>query len=791
MMKFCRAGMLVLILPLAGSAFGAITIADQGKSDYSIVIPAKAPDSVQAAALELQRDIAEATGAKLPIQKENQAKTGPLISLGSTAQAKAAGLSIQNIPPEGYRIVTRGQDLYILGLDTAALITTTSNGRPYNNYTPQPDIPGPQFTENGGFSNGTANGVYTFLEDYLGVRWLLPGDLGRDVPAKATFTIDEIDRTESPLFIYRTLPYVQTTTSVQQWGDHQKLGFSFRLNDGHSWTQTVPAEEFKTHPDWFAMIDGKRVSPVGRYKLETTNPQLVNYFADQAIAALKADPQMNTYSLSPSDSRGWSQSKESKALYDPVPPGAEYPSITPLILKWYHDVSAVVAKKYPKGKLAGFIYSDYLFPPTKGSMTLPDNFTPVIAPSFDYGYTLYRPRTRQLFDEVMGGWAKVAPPTWFYYDLPNQFTLNSGMITPPGIDILNFVFPRLVKYHIKGAKFYGVGAWSQGALVNYISAKLLWNPKLDAAALQAEWLDRAYGPHAAAVMGELYQKLETWFGDYYRTHPSARYMPDEAMFKALFGTHYPEMESLFLKARQQPMTPAQQRRLTLIEQNMIVLQWRLRNAGMLPSDFTSSLQRTDRQVVEMMLKKEKDFDHFWNILSPRWSPALTPVKVQFGAAPAAAAPAKPTRMPNEGRVLLYSTQDGPVQLQAHNVHPGPSFLMYVIDEVTDQSTRQMQTGILYDGLTITFNAKAQTAYYFYAQPNGLRPPPQVTWELSIPNAAVAKATLQDGVIHLQGRSAPFSVYASRRAHVSAQADANGVLLRTGKQAVDRTGVPDE
>jgi hypothetical protein len=194
----------------------------------------------------------------------------------------------------------------------------------------------------------------------------------------------------------------------------------------------------------------------------------------------------------------------------------------------------------------------------------------------------------------------------------------------------------------------------------------------------------------------------------------------------------------------------------------------------------------------MMLKKEKDFDHFWNILSPRWSPALTPVKVQFGAAPAAAdAPAKPTRMPNEGRVLLYSTQDGPVQLQAHNVHPGPSFLMYVIDEVTDQSTRQMQTGILYDGLTITFNAKAQTAYYFYAQPNGLRPPPQVTWELSIPNAAVAKATLQDGVIHLQGRSAPLSVYASRRAHVSAQADANGVLLRTGKQAVDRTGVPDE
>jgi hypothetical protein len=769
-------------------ADAALTLAADGHSAYTIVVPEKAPASVQAAARELQRDIAQATGAKLPIEKESQAASGPLISLGATRQAKAAGLSIQNIPAEGYRIVTKADDLYILGLDTAALVTTTSNGRPYNNYQPQPDISGPQFTPNGGFSNGTANGVYSFLEDYLNVRWLMPGDLGRDVPPKATFTIEQIDRTDSPQFIYRVLPYTQTTTAVQQWWDHQKLGFSFRLNDGHSWTQTVPADLYKTHPDWFAMIDGKRVPPVGRYKLETTNPRLVEYFADKAIAALKADPHENTYSLSPSDSRGWSQSPQSKALYDPAPPGSEYPSITPLILKWYHDVSAVVARKYPEGKLAGFIYSDYLFPPTKGAMTLPDNFTPVIAPSFDYGYTLYRPQTRQLFDQVMGGWAKVAPPTWFYYDLPNQLTLNSGMLTPPGIDILNFVFPRLVKYHIKGGKIYGVGAWSQAALVNYITARLFWNPRLDAANLQKEWLRRAYGPQAAAVMEQLYQKLEAGFADYYRAHSSARYMPDEAMFKNLFGAQYPELERLFLEAANQPMTDAQRRRLGLIQENMIVLQWRLRNAGDLPKNFTSPLQRTDKQVVDLMLAPHKDFNHFWNILSPRWSPPLVPVKVRF--APPGAAPGDAS-IPNAGRILLYSTKEAPVQITARNVHPGPSFLTYVIDEVTDQSKRQIQSGILYDGLAITFNARPHTAYYLYIQPNGLRPPPQVAWELSIPNAAPAQAAFQAGAIHLQGPASPLSVYVPKRMHVSTQSEPAGLLLRTGKQSIDRTGIPDE
>src|SRR5690606_17368579 len=110
------------------------------------------------------------------------------------------------------------------------------------------------------------------------------------------------------------------------------------------------------------------------------------------IAKLKEDPNLVAYSLSPTDLAGWSESPESKAFYDPIPPNAKRarPSVTPLILKFYHDVAQIVAKEYPQGRLSGYIYHDFLFPPQKSSMELPENFIPVIAPNIDYGFRLYQ-----------------------------------------------------------------------------------------------------------------------------------------------------------------------------------------------------------------------------------------------------------------------------------------------------------------------------------------------------------------------------------------------------------------
>jgi hypothetical protein len=716
-------GILATSLACTSCQAAPITIAAQGKSTFTIVLPANAPSSVQAAAKELQQDIATSTGATLPISKEDAA-TGHIISLGATSQAKAAGVDLKGVGEEGFRIVTKNDNIYILGPDTADDKTT----------------------KNGGASNGTANGVYTFLEDYLGVRWLMPGKLGLDIPAKSTFTVDNIDQTETPFFINRREPYIQNNLpAVQQWQNQQKLGYSFRIEHSHNWTQTVTPDLYKDHSDWFPMIDGKRVPPSGRYKLETTNPGLVNFFAQKAVETLKANPQVNTFSLSPSDSRGWSESPESKALYDPIPPGSDFPSVTPLILKFYRDVADIVAKEDPNAKLAGYIYADYLYPPQKGGMTLPDNFYPVIAPSIDYGFTLYRPNVQHDFNNLMQEWAKVTPHL-FYYDLPNTITSASGMITPPGTEILNFIFPRLVNNNVKGVYVYGVDAWSQAALANYIIAKMEWNPHLDANQLQHDWLMRAYGPQAGAAMETLYQKLDGWFRDYYQQHDNASYVLTNDILKDLYGAHDAELEQLFLNAKSQSMTAVQQQRLQLVEDNLIALQWRLRNGKFITADYHSDLTRSDDEVLQILMQKNADFELFPGIVDN--GPRVKPVKVQI--APSLGAPPKEISIHLRGAnmILLYSANGGPVTIMPREASGGRPFISYVIKNIKNTV---LQAGVFNRGKAVTFTAEAKTPYYLYLG-SGI-------YSFSMQGAAAAVQTnMEEGRLHLFASSSTTYLY---------------------------------
>src|SRR5690606_30446716 len=111
----------------------------------------------------------------------------------------------------------------------------------------QLNLPGAQYTSDGGYSNGTANGVYTFLEKYLGVRWLMPGDIGRDVPVKKDFIIPDIDHMESPQITSRIMNYLvkagQDVLSIHTWRQRQKLGTSIAYYQNnslaHSFWQTV------------------------------------------------------------------------------------------------------------------------------------------------------------------------------------------------------------------------------------------------------------------------------------------------------------------------------------------------------------------------------------------------------------------------------------------------------------------------------------------------------------------------------------------------------------------------
>jgi hypothetical protein len=753
----------------------------EGKSTYSIIVPAVAAQSVNDAAVEMQRDITEATGAKLSIVKDNEIIKGAFISLGSTKQAREANISASGIPDEGFRIVTRNDNLYIIGPDTTTVNLNRGSGDEEKTQL-HPEIPGPAFTKDGGYSRGTANGVYTFLENQLGVRWLFPGDLGRDVPPRKTFRLAEMDRTQAPEFIYRVITPFQQTAAVTQWRDHQRLGFSFRLNHNHSWVQMVPPSMYEKHPDWFAMDSkGERIKPATgnqHYKLESTNRELIEYFAEKAVEAFKVHPELNTFSLSPSDGSGWSQSPQSEKFFDPAPAGRFSQSLTRLILKWYRDICAIVAKEYPQGKLAGYFYGAYALPPQDGDMQLPDNFIPVI-PSLASGYSMYLPERREADAALLKGWSRVAPEKWFYYAYPDwlRFDASMALITPAAPDNINFMFGNLVRYHIRGAFLYGNSDWSESALKNYILAQMLWNPRADAKALQHDWLMRAYGPAAGAIMEEFYNKMDAhWFSDSFRVG-SAQSGVDELMIRSIYGAHYPQMEELFLKAWNQPMTAKQKSRLGLIRENMIVLQWRLRNAGYLPAEYPSPLKADTSRTLQLITAQDVDFTHFRDAIFDR-------VQIKKGVmtslAPSLAEKPKmqTTSIPNSSSILLFPTQASEIILHPTEVHPGSTILTYYVQDNTGKTYCR---GILSDDSNIVFKAQANTPYYLTVIKRGVFRPTGIKWKIFVPHGVVtSKAIHKDNVVTLYPPDnhlpAPLYVYMADSLSLQTQPDAAGITI---------------
>src|ERR1044071_10172273 len=98
-------------------AFASLTLADNGQTKYTIVLPANPIPSERYAAEELQRYLERISGAKLPILTD----TGPLASreilLGDNAHLRTLKQKIDfnKLGPDGFVLRTEGGKLVIAG----------------------------------------------------------------------------------------------------------------------------------------------------------------------------------------------------------------------------------------------------------------------------------------------------------------------------------------------------------------------------------------------------------------------------------------------------------------------------------------------------------------------------------------------------------------------------------------------------------------------------------------------------------------------------------------------------
>ena len=626
----CRIAFLLAVAGI-GARLSALTLVEDGRSAFVIHVEVGAPGSVREAAAELREHVKAVTGAELG-SAEKAVPGRPMICLGDNAAARAAGLSLADLPLEAFRVACRGGNLYILGPDTAE----------------------GEHTLGGGTSTGTRNGVYRFLEEALGVRWLLPGPDGDDLPRRPTIHVAEQDWSEVPGFQNRRVPYLQPNRSeVQLWSRRHNLGLSLALAHQHNWKQIGP-EQFGAHPEWFAEHGGQRAPPAGEmYKLCISNPAVIEFFAAAANAYFEARPEATCFSLSPSDGGGWCECAACRAQYEQDPRGKR--SVTPAVIAFYNEVAKRVRARHPAKTLAGYIYAEYVFPP-RSPFKLEPNVFLVWAPSFDYGYTLYRPEVQALWDQLVPQWTRVTP-NLAYYDLPTCVSNQIGAPNPPGLEILQFLFPRLQQHGMKGIYIYGNSAWGHAAVGNYLLAKLCWNPKADVNALFEEFCNRAYA-EGGAEMQQFYRLLDRATQEFFIAHPEETYTLSKARMQDVYAAHFGEMERLVTAAQAKISDRKAGARLALLEPNLAILHWTLRQNGLLPADQASRFALDEaafaalvqRQAGSLALQRSAD-------RSPRFSLALE--GVQAGQV---AQPEPPTGYWLRGQqdLVLLPVADGPV-----------------------------------------------------------------------------------------------------------------------------------
>ena len=461
---------LSLVLCVASSAHADFTVAMNGQSTVTIVIPDRPTEIETSSSADLQRCIRRITGVRLPIVAEAKRPKTPCIDIGATAR----GLS--------WRKKLRGQK----GIsDEAATIDVTEHG----------------IVLVGRNDAATGHAVYTLLQK-TGVRWLQPSLLWEIVPQKKTLALPIRTATVSPFFDRRGGLHYSAKAMDDTWsnslaafGRRNRTGGWDHIGSGHSYNYIVPRDLLKKHPEYFALWQGSRQTR----QLCTTNPQVIK----RAIAIATDWCKKSTNRLlciSPNDGNyGFCECKNCSKLRFAKGNHSD------LILELANEVARAIRKKHPERYVT--FYADYHCVGTPIKVRPEKNVLFWIPQwNVDRFQPITHPRQKR-FRTAIQQWSKYGNPIhiylytgsynhWMHYPLAHCFKVD---------------FPYFARNGVRGVYSQTSQHWGTQGLNFYLYSRLAWNPLLDVDELIDEFCELAFGP-AAKTMGQYYRLLDSTAG---------------------------------------------------------------------------------------------------------------------------------------------------------------------------------------------------------------------------------------------------------------------------------------
>lgn len=429
-----------------------LTLSSQPRA--TIVVPDDAAPTVRETARDLADIIARISGATMPIA--STVGDAPALVLGVQDRDRS-------LQPLAYHVWRDAHTLYF----------------------------------SGGSDQGVVNGVYAFLEQELGCRWYVPGPLGEYIPKRETIRVGDLDMRNEPDFESITgFGRHPDEATGRLWSRRNRLDGFPQYFHSHNWSQIVPPQLLDERPELFALV-GKKRNPK---QFCTTHSDALQMAVSAARKYLDEHPEMESFSLSPGDFRGFCRCERCRALdneigVDPFIPGG---SMTDRLVTFFNQVAAEVVKTHPGRRLAFYAYMNYTRPP---EVVKPHPMLLPVLVHTPWDYCMNHPiddqdcERNRLFAEAVVGWNKLTPKLYLYdYWAHYQLCGHHGVVHNIRRDL-----PWLRRHGVIG--FYGEmhpQRWTQ-PLNFYVPARIAWDIDADVDAIAAEFYEHMFGPAASAI----------------------------------------------------------------------------------------------------------------------------------------------------------------------------------------------------------------------------------------------------------------------------------------------------
>ena len=471
LLAFCRRrphalNLLVLLLfylATLSTAPGATTLAAKGKTAFRIVIPSDAIPAERYAAEELQRYLEKISGVHLLIVSDSERPVREEILLGNNTHLHKLAPDFAKLGTDGFALKADHHHLVIAG------------GRP----------------------RGTLNGVYTLLEENLGVRWFT-SELEM-VPPTNRVVLPVINQVRIPALEYREVFWTEMMRDGDFAARHRLNGPNCHLSAKHggaavvyfpfvhSMDSLVPPELYETHPEYFPLIKGKRVN--GYVQRCLSNPDVLKMSIARVRQWIKEHPDANIISVSQNDTGKWCQCEQCKAFDD------EEGTPAASMIRFVNAIAADLERDYPKIRIDTLAYQ-YTRKPPKSLRPHRNVIIRLCSIECCFAHPLASCSSEEnrRFREDIIAWQPVAPKLYIW-----DYTPNFGHYQQPfpNFDAIQPNVQFFVQHGVQGlfeqGNYSGGGNGELGPLRAYLLAKLLWNPDTDLRHHTEEFLKAYYG----------------------------------------------------------------------------------------------------------------------------------------------------------------------------------------------------------------------------------------------------------------------------------------------------------